>query len=152
MKAMYRLDGIITVVDAARANASRRGEVEGAQNESVDQLTFVDRAQTLMMNVWSVSYAHEGNIALFDTYTISLLPAKALQWKEVLIAGKREDMLIITELTLDIGKKLQSMPMQITNDPSIVSTVNVVVFAVPSFAHGQFLWPSLFICSEPSLL
>ena len=31
------------------------------------------------------------------------------------------------------------MPMQITNDLSIVSKVNVVVLAVPSFAHGQFL-------------
>ena len=54
-------------------------------------------------------------------------------------------MLISTELTLDIGKKLQSMPMQFTNDPSIVSKVNVVVLAVPSFAHGQFLRPSLFM-------
>ena len=35
--------------------------------------------------------------------------------------------------------------MQITNDPSIVSKVNVVVLAVPSFAHGQFLRPSLFM-------
>ena len=50
-----------------------------------------------------------------------------------------EEMLISTELTVDIGKKLQSMLTQITNDPSIVSKVNVVVLAVPSFAHGQFL-------------
>ena len=28
------------------------------------------------------------------------------------------------------------MPLQITNDPSIVSKVNVVVFVVPSSAHG----------------
>ena len=51
-----------------------------------------------------------------------------------------------TELTLDTGKKLQSMPMQITNDPSIVSKVNVVVFVVPSSAHGQYyvaMWPLL---------
>ena len=52
-------------------------------------------------------------------------------------------MLISTELTLDIGKKLQSIPMQFTNDPCIVSKVNVVVLAAPSFAHGQFLKPSI---------
>ena len=44
--------------------------------------------------------------------------------------------MISTEFTLDIGKRLQSMPMQITNDPSIVPKVNVVVFVVPSFALG----------------
>ena len=60
-------------------------------------------------------------------------------------AGNREDKLISTELTLDIGKKLQSMPMQITIDLSIVSKLNVVVLTVLSFAHGQFLWPLLFM-------
>ena len=44
MKAMYRLDGIITVVDAARVETHLDEEkFEGAQNESVDRLTFVDR-------------------------------------------------------------------------------------------------------------
>ena len=80
-------------------------------------------------------------VARFVTYTISLLADEVLQWRCVLTAGNREDKLISTELTLDIGKKLQSMPMQITNDLSIVSKVNVVVLAVPSFAHGQFLRP-----------
>ena len=49
-----------------------------------------------------------------------------------------EDKLIGMELPLDTGKKLQSMPKQFTNDPSIVSKVNVVVLTVPSFAHGQY--------------
>merc|ERR1719230_494544 len=42
------------------------------------------------------------------------------------------------ELTLDTGRKLVSMPTDITNDPKIVAKVNVVVLAVPSFAHGQY--------------
>ena len=42
------------------------------------------------------------------------------------------------ELTLDNGKKLHSLPKQSTNVRSIVSKVNVVVLAVPSFVHGQF--------------
>ena len=37
------------------------------------------------------------------------------------------------------------MPMQFTNVECIVSKVNVVVLAVPSFAHGQFSRPSLFM-------
>jgi len=42
MKAMYRLDGIITVVDAVHVELHLDEEkLEGAQNESVDQLTFV---------------------------------------------------------------------------------------------------------------
>ena len=44
MKAMYRLDGIITVVDAAHVEAHLDEEKpEGAENESVEQLTFADR-------------------------------------------------------------------------------------------------------------
>ena len=57
-------------------------------------------------------------------------------WQQ-LVFGRR-DQLIGMELTLDNGKKLQSLPKQSTNVPSIVSKVNVVVLAVPSFAHGQF--------------
>ena len=75
-------------------------------------------------------------VARYDTYAISVLADEALQWRRALTAGKREDKLFGTELTLDIGKKPQSMPMQITNDPSIVSKVNVVVFVVSSSAHG----------------
>ena len=84
-------------------------------------------------------------VARFVTYTFSLLADVALQWRCVLTAGNREDKLISTELTLDIGKMLQSMPMHITIDLSIVSKVNVVVLAVPSFAYGQFLRPSPFM-------
>merc|ERR1719498_894907 len=42
------------------------------------------------------------------------------------------------ELTLDTGKKLVSRPTDITNDPKIVAKANLVVLAVPSFAHGQY--------------
>ena len=63
---------------------------------------------------------------------------EALQWKRALTVGKWEDKLIGMELTLDTGKKLQSMPEQITDDPSIVSKVCVVVLAVPLLVHGQY--------------
>ena len=44
MKALYCLDGTITVVDAARVETHLDEEkFEGAQNKSVDQLTFVNR-------------------------------------------------------------------------------------------------------------
>ena len=44
MKAKYRLDGIITVVDAAHVEAHLDEEKpEAAVNESVEQLTFADR-------------------------------------------------------------------------------------------------------------
>jgi len=44
VKAMYRLDGIITVVDAAHVEAHLDEEKpEGAENESVEQLAFADR-------------------------------------------------------------------------------------------------------------
>ena len=44
IKALYCLDGIITVVDAARVETHLDEEkFEGAQNKSVDQLTFVNR-------------------------------------------------------------------------------------------------------------
>ena len=48
-------------------------------------------------------------IARYDTYAISLLADEASQWRRALTAGKREDKLIGTELTLDTGKMLQSM-------------------------------------------
>ena len=44
MKAMYRLDGIITVADAAHVEAHLdEGKPEGAVTESVEQLTFADK-------------------------------------------------------------------------------------------------------------
>jgi len=76
--------------------------------------------------------------ARYDTYAISLFADEAMQWKRALTAGKWDDQQVGMELTLDTGKKLQSMPKHITNDPTIVSKVNVVVLAVPSFAHGQY--------------
>ena len=44
VKAQYRLDGIITVVDAAHIEQHLDKEVaEGAENESVEQIAFADR-------------------------------------------------------------------------------------------------------------
>ena len=54
-------------------------------------------------------------VARYDTYAISLLADEALQWRRALTAGKREDKLIGLELTLDTGKKLQSMPKKKNN-------------------------------------
>ena len=48
-------------------------------------------------------------VARLDTYTISLLADEGLAVDVMLTAGKREDKLISTELTLDSGKKLQSL-------------------------------------------
>merc|ERR1719327_1794345 len=42
------------------------------------------------------------------------------------------------ELTLDTDKKLLSIPTDITNDPSIAAKADVIILAVPSFAHGQY--------------
>ena len=53
-------------------------------------------------------------VARYDTYAIYLLADEALQWRRALTAGQREDKLIGLELTLDTGKKLQSMPKKTT--------------------------------------
>merc|ERR1719158_2718339 len=42
------------------------------------------------------------------------------------------------ELTLDTGKKLVSQPSGITNDPAISAQADVIILAVPSFAHGEY--------------
>ena len=76
--------------------------------------------------------------ARYDTYAISLFADEALDWKRALSKRKAEDDLEGMELTLDTGRKLRSLPKEITKDPSIVSKVNIVVLAVPSFAHAQY--------------
>mmetsp|Transcript_63921 Transcript_63921/g.187496 ORF Transcript_63921/g.187496 Transcript_63921/m.187496 type:complete len:893 (-) Transcript_63921:164-2842(-) len=42
------------------------------------------------------------------------------------------------ELTLDTGKKVLSRPEAITDDPSVAAKADVVVIAVPSFAHERY--------------
>uniref|UniRef100_A0A7S1ABZ8 Opine dehydrogenase domain-containing protein n=1 Tax=Noctiluca scintillans TaxID=2966 RepID=A0A7S1ABZ8_NOCSC len=76
--------------------------------------------------------------ARYDTYAISLFADEALDWKRALSKRKADDDLEGMELTLDTGRKLRSLPKEITKDPSIVSKVNIVVLAVPSFAHAQY--------------
>jgi len=76
--------------------------------------------------------------ARYETFAISLFQDEAVRWKQALTATRWNDSVLGMELTLDTGRKLRSMPSDITNDPSIVAKVNVVVLAVPSFAHGQY--------------
>lgn len=77
--------------------------------------------------------------ARYETYAISLYADEAARWKQAMLKPRWNDPLPPgMELTLDTGKKLFSRPTDITNDPKIVEKVNVVVLAVPSFAHGQY--------------
>jgi hypothetical protein len=74
-----------------------------------------------------------------DTYAISLFADEAERWSAAMKCPRWNDSFGPgMELTLDTGKKLLSRPTEITNDPKIVAKVNVVVLAVPSFAHGQY--------------
>lgn len=75
--------------------------------------------------------------ARYDTYAISLYADEAAQWKAAM-KGKEGDELEGMELTLDTGKKIHSTPDDVTNDPSIAAKADVIVLAVPSFAHGQY--------------
>ena len=61
MKALYCLDGIITVVDAARVETHLDEEkFKGAQNKSVDQLTFVNRVILNRVTLLSENLKTEG--------------------------------------------------------------------------------------------
>jgi len=75
----------------------------------------------------------------YDTYAISLYADEAAKWKASMNNPRWNDSLGPgMELTLDTGKTLKSRITDITNDPKIVEKVNVVILAVPSFAHGQY--------------
>jgi len=77
--------------------------------------------------------------ARYETYAISLFQDEAARWKSAMMNPRWNDTLAPgMELTLDTGRKLQSRLTDITNDPKVVEKVNVVVLAVPSFAHGQY--------------
>eukprot|EP00933_Yihiella_yeosuensis_P025268 TRINITY_DN1961_c0_g1_i1.p1 TRINITY_DN1961_c0_g1~~TRINITY_DN1961_c0_g1_i1.p1 ORF type:complete len:411 (+),score=95.45 TRINITY_DN1961_c0_g1_i1:133-1365(+) len=75
--------------------------------------------------------------ARYDTYAISLYADEAARWKQSL-SGRWNDHTNGMELTLDTGRKLVSMPSDITNDPSVSAKADVIILAVPSFAHGQY--------------
>mmetsp|Transcript_77465 Transcript_77465/g.136635 ORF Transcript_77465/g.136635 Transcript_77465/m.136635 type:complete len:411 (-) Transcript_77465:167-1399(-) len=76
--------------------------------------------------------------ARYDTYAISLFMDEGPRWKKSMMAGRWNDKLEGMELTLDTGKKIVSMPTDITDDPSISAKADVIILAVPSFAHGQY--------------
>eukprot|EP00445_Apocalathium_hangoei_P094655 CAMPEP_0204248656 /NCGR_PEP_ID=MMETSP0361-20130328/99274_1 /ASSEMBLY_ACC=CAM_ASM_000343 /TAXON_ID=268821 /ORGANISM="Scrippsiella Hangoei, Strain SHTV-5" /LENGTH=505 /DNA_ID=CAMNT_0051221923 /DNA_START=73 /DNA_END=1587 /DNA_ORIENTATION=- len=69
--------------------------------------------------------------ARYSTIAVSLYADEAAKWKEAL--GDND-----YELTLDTGKVLKSRPDDITNDPSVAAKADMIVLAVPSFAHGQY--------------
>jgi 2,3-bisphosphoglycerate-dependent phosphoglycerate mutase len=69
--------------------------------------------------------------ARYNTIAVSLYADEASKWKAAL--GDDE-----YELTLDTGKVLKSKPNDITNDPSVAANADMIVLAVPSFAHGQY--------------
>lgn len=74
----------------------------------------------------------------YDTYAISLYADEAAKWKAAMSHSRWNDKLEGMELTLDTGRKIVSRPNDITNDPSIAAIADVIVLAVPSFAHGQY--------------
>jgi len=75
--------------------------------------------------------------ARYDTYAISLYADEAEKWK-MAVSGRWYDKTEGMELTLDTGRKIVSRPNDITNDPSIAAKADVIILAVPSFAHGQY--------------
>jgi len=75
--------------------------------------------------------------ARYETYAISLYADEAANWKQAM-KGRWHDRVEGMELTLDTGKKVVSMPADMTNDPSISGKADVIILAVPSFAHGQY--------------
>jgi len=77
--------------------------------------------------------------ARYETYAISLYADEAAKWKDAMSKPRWNDSLgAAMELTLDTGRKIVSRPADITNDPAVVAKCNLVVLAVPSFAHGQY--------------
>jgi len=76
--------------------------------------------------------------ARYETYAISLYADEAARWKQSMGGPRWYDKTEGIELTLDTGRKLVSMPADITNDPSVSAKADVIILAVPSFAHGQY--------------
>lgn len=67
----------------------------------------------------------------YDVYAVSFYENEAARWKAAL--GSDE-----FELTLDTGVKLHSKPKDITSDPAVTRNADIIVLAVPSFAHGEY--------------
>ncbi|CAK9099277.1 Octopine dehydrogenase (OcDH) [Durusdinium trenchii] len=76
--------------------------------------------------------------ARYETYAISLYADEAAKWKTHMMGSRWHDKVEGMELTLDTGRKLISTPSDISNDPSLAGKADVIILAVPSFAHGQY--------------
>eukprot|EP00913_Durusdinium_trenchii_P022183 g20843.t1 len=76
--------------------------------------------------------------ARYETYAISLYADEAAKWKKHMMGARWHDKVEGMELTLDTGRKLISTPTDISNDPSLAGKADVIILAVPSFAHGQY--------------
>lgn len=69
----------------------------------------------------------------YKTIAVSFFQDEAERWEKAL--GKDN-----FELTIEgsaVGK-ISSKPAAITNDPSVASQADVIILAVPSFAHGEY--------------
>eukprot|EP00437_Effrenium_voratum_P019333 CAMPEP_0181441124 /NCGR_PEP_ID=MMETSP1110-20121109/23342_1 /TAXON_ID=174948 /ORGANISM="Symbiodinium sp., Strain CCMP421" /LENGTH=409 /DNA_ID=CAMNT_0023564991 /DNA_START=55 /DNA_END=1284 /DNA_ORIENTATION=+ len=76
--------------------------------------------------------------ARYNTYAISLYADEAAKWKTHMQGSRWHDKVNGMELTLDTGRTVVSTPTDVTNDPSLAGKADVIVLAVPSFAHGQY--------------
>jgi len=69
----------------------------------------------------------------YKTIAVSFYADEAAKWKAALGDDKFE----LTVQDAHISKIL-SKPADITNDPTVVANADVVILAVPSFAHGEY--------------
>mmetsp|Transcript_28323 Transcript_28323/g.61823 ORF Transcript_28323/g.61823 Transcript_28323/m.61823 type:complete len:411 (+) Transcript_28323:46-1278(+) len=76
--------------------------------------------------------------ARYTTYAISLFQDEAARWKKAMHGCRWNDKVPGMELTFEGSKKVVSMPADITNDPAVAALADVIVLAVPSFAHGEY--------------
>jgi len=71
--------------------------------------------------------------ARYKTIAVSFYADEAAKWKEAL--GEENFELTVSGAYVD---KIVSKPADITNDPSVAKDADVILLAVPSFAHGEY--------------
>mmetsp|Transcript_26497 Transcript_26497/g.61256 ORF Transcript_26497/g.61256 Transcript_26497/m.61256 type:complete len:420 (-) Transcript_26497:134-1393(-) len=71
--------------------------------------------------------------ARYKTIAVSFFADEAAKWKSAL----GNDQFELTVEGAAVGKIL-SKPAEITNDPSVARQADVIILAVPSFAHGEY--------------
>jgi len=69
----------------------------------------------------------------YKTIAVSFFADEAAKWK----AALGNDCLEVTVEGAAVGKII-SRPADITNDPSVAKQADVIILAVPSFAHGEY--------------